>query len=71
MHFYSEKKMEKMPEKEKKIAKPHIQTAETLQILLQFTAIGIRNATEFPPAILLLTNLGSSKEIARKQWLPD
>lgn len=71
MHFYSEKKNGEYARTRKKNAKPHIQTAETLQILLQFTAIGIRNATEFPPAILLLTNLGFSKEIARKQWLPD
>lgn len=56
---------DKNKKKEKK--KTHIQTAETLQILLQSMAIGIRNASEFPSAILLLTNLGFSKEITRRQ----
>lgn len=52
-----------MPEQEKyTMAKPRIWTTEALQILLQFSATGIRNATEYPPAVLLLTTL--SKAVA-------
>lgn len=59
--------MGKCQKKKKIIAKPPIQTTEALQILLQFIAFGIRNATEYPPAILLQTNLqGSSKAVTAR-----